>query len=97
MMSELTLAELNDLVSRIQAGELPACDALLRSCGPRLHRLALWMLRKYPKVATYAEVEDLTQNASLRLLRALEQIRPESMKAFYALAALQIRVVALRV
>lgn len=39
----------------------------------------------------WAEAEDVLQNASIRLLRALREIVPPSMKDFYALAALQIR------
>ena len=75
----------------MRAGDLVARDEMLRQVGVRLERLARKMLRRYPRVQRWADTDDVLQNALLRLLRALEQVQPESMRAFYGLAAEQMR------
>jgi len=79
------------LLSRMQAGDPTAREELLRvTCG-RLERLAHKMLRGFPGVARWEETGDVLQNALLRLLRALEEVRPASVRHFFALAATQMR------
>jgi RNA polymerase sigma-70 factor (ECF subfamily) len=82
---------LRQWVARIQAGDQAARDELLRSVADRLERLARLMLNRYPRVRAWAETGDVLQNALLRLLHALPQVQPGSMRAFYGLAAEQIR------
>jgi RNA polymerase sigma-70 factor (ECF subfamily) len=75
----------------MRAGDLSARDELLRGVCGRLERLARKMLQRFPGVQRWVEAEDVLQNALLRLLRALESIQPESTRAFFGLAAEQMR------
>jgi RNA polymerase sigma-70 factor (ECF subfamily) len=83
--------QLNQWVDRMRGGDRAARDELLRSVGNRLERLARKMLGRFPNVQRWAETGDVLQNALLRLLRALEQVRPASVRAFFGLAAEQMR------
>jgi RNA polymerase sigma-70 factor (ECF subfamily) len=49
------------------------------------------MLKGYPHVCRWEQTDDVLQNALMRLYRALADVRPESLRHFYSLAALQIR------
>lgn len=57
----------------------------------RLRRLARRMLRGFPGVQRWTETDDVLQNALIRLHRSLAEVRPQSARQFYALAATQIR------
>jgi RNA polymerase sigma-70 factor (ECF subfamily) len=78
-------------LDRLQTGDPSARDELLRQVGGRLERLARKMLRRFPGVRRWAETDDVLQNALLRLLRALEQVRPADTRQFFGLAAEQMR------
>jgi RNA polymerase sigma factor (sigma-70 family) len=79
------------LVERMRCGDSSARDELIRAFQGRLEHLAGKMLRKYPSVGRWVEVGDVLQGSLLRLLRALESVRPESTRAFFGLAAEQMR------
>src|SRR5947208_1243011 len=79
------------LLLGVAAGDGAAVDGLLRHCGERLTRLARRMLGDYPRVHRWADTDDVLQNALLRLLNALRDVKPDTPRAFLALAALQIR------
>ncbi len=49
------------------------------------------MLGRFPTVRGWADTGDVLQNALLRLLRALEVVRPTSVRDFFGLAAEQMR------
>src|SRR5437868_14386815 len=49
------------------------------------------MLGRFPAVRRWAQTGDVLQNSLLRLLRALEQVRPASVRDFFGLAAEQMR------
>jgi RNA polymerase sigma-70 factor (ECF subfamily) len=87
----LRTTQLRGWVLRIQGGDLAARDELLRSVGGQLEKLARRMLRRFPGVRRWAETGDVLQNALLRLLRALQEVRPETVRGFYGLAAEQLR------
>lgn len=89
--TSVNTTELHDWLDRVKAGDTKALDVLLKRVTSRLERLANKMLSQFPRVARWAEKDDVLQNASLRLIRALQDVRPPSMRAFYALAATQIR------
>jgi RNA polymerase sigma factor (sigma-70 family) len=57
----------------------------------RLEELARRMLAGFPNVRRHADPVDVAQGASMRLLNALRDLRPESARAFFDLAAMQIR------
>src|SRR5437868_4491862 len=82
---------LHDLIDRIQKGDDDARDELIRSVGNSLERLARKMLQRYPGVHRWEETGDVLQNALLRLLRAVQEIKPPTMRDFFALAAEQVR------
>jgi RNA polymerase sigma-70 factor (ECF subfamily) len=75
----------------MQAGDQSAREELLRCVGDRLERLTRKMLRDFPRVRSFSETGDVLQNAVLRLLRSLGEVKPASTRAFFALAAEQIR------
>jgi RNA polymerase sigma-70 factor (ECF subfamily) len=89
--SSVGTTELNLWLERMRAGDQAARDELIRRVYTRMERLARKMLRGFPNVRRYAETGDVLQSALLRLLRALQQIQPESMRQFFGLAATQIR------
>jgi RNA polymerase sigma-70 factor (ECF subfamily) len=87
----LDTAELHSWLDQIGAGDPHALDKLLRRVSGRLESLTRKMLRRFPRVARWSEAEDILQNATLRLIRALRDVRPRSMREFFALASTQVR------
>jgi RNA polymerase sigma factor (sigma-70 family) len=87
----LHTTELHVLLDRMRADDPAAREELLRTVGCRLERLARKMLRNFPGVARWEQTDDVLQNALVRLLRALQEVRPPSIRAFFALAATQMR------
>ncbi len=87
----LHTAQLHDWLDRMRRGDPAAREELLRRVGSRLERLARQMLRSFPGVARWEQVDDVLQNSLLRLLRALEEVRPTSVQEFFGLAAVQMR------
>jgi RNA polymerase sigma-70 factor (ECF subfamily) len=83
--------QLHEWLDRARAGDRSAREELLRSVAVRMERLASKMLGRFPNVQRWAETCDVLQNALLRLLRALGEVRPDSMRAFFGLAAEQLR------
>jgi RNA polymerase sigma-70 factor (ECF subfamily) len=83
--------QLHELIDRIQKGNEDARDELIRSVGNSLERLARKMLQRYPGVHRWEETGDVLQNALLRLLRAVQEIKPPTMRDFFGLAAEQVR------
>lgn len=90
MATEETLMLLQN-VDRFRAGDLKAADQLFRTIGQRLEHLARRMLTDFPTVRSFADEGDVVQGASLRLLSALRELRPQSSREFFGLAAVQIR------
>jgi RNA polymerase sigma factor (sigma-70 family) len=79
------------LLERTRQGDLRAREELFRRVCGRLERLAHKMLKNYPRVGRWAQAEDVVQNVALRLLNALQDVRPTSPRAFFGLAAEMIR------
>ncbi len=89
--STLHTCQLHGWLDRVQAGDPAARDELFRATGNRLERLARKMLGRYPTVRGWADTCDVLQNAVLRLMRALDEVRPPSVRDFFGLAAEQMR------
>jgi RNA polymerase sigma-70 factor (ECF subfamily) len=87
----LATEELAALLDRLRQGDRLAADELVRRTAARLERLAHQMLRRYPVVRSQEQTADVLQETALRLLAALREVTPDSMRAFYALAAQHIR------
>jgi RNA polymerase sigma factor (sigma-70 family) len=88
---EFQTMHLHELIDRIQKGDEDARDELIRSVGNSLERLARKMLQRYPGVQRWEQTGDVLQNALLRLLRAVQEIKPPTMRDFFGLAAEQVR------
>jgi RNA polymerase sigma-70 factor (ECF subfamily) len=79
------------LLQRACQGDAAALDELLRHSAQRLMDLARHMLRGFPGVRRWADTDDVLQNALLRLVAALREVRPDTPRDFLGLATLQIR------
>lgn len=79
------------LLAHANAGDDASREQLFRHCCDRLERLARKMLSDFPSVRRWEQTDDVFQNAAMRLMRALLEVKPESVRHFYALAATQIR------
>jgi RNA polymerase sigma-70 factor (ECF subfamily) len=89
--TELNTVALQGLIDRFQAGDASAAEQLLGQVAPQLERMARKMLKGYPGVARWDQTDDVLQNAVLRLLNALKEVRPDSVRAFFGLAAEMMR------
>jgi RNA polymerase sigma factor (sigma-70 family) len=73
------------------AGDEAARTELLERAAKRLMQLTRRMFRNYPQLRRWEETDDVFQNALLRLYRSLGDVRPDSVRGFFALGATQIR------
>jgi RNA polymerase sigma-70 factor (ECF subfamily) len=89
--SSLHTTQLRRWVERIRLGDRSAREEMLRATYPRMERLARKMLRRFPIVGRWEETGDLLQNAVPRLLRALQEVDPPSVRDFFGLVAEQMR------
>lgn len=91
MAPSFRTSQLLGLLDRMRAGDPAAADELFRHAGDRLERLARKMLRSFRAVGRWEQTTDVVQNASLRLLRALQAVRPNSTADFFRLAGKHLR------
>jgi RNA polymerase sigma-70 factor (ECF subfamily) len=84
-------AQLEGYLERMRAGDTTARDELFRRVCGRLERLTRKMLRDFPAVHRWAQTDDVLQNALVRLLRALPEVQPATLREFFGLSAEQIR------
>ncbi len=73
-----------------QGNDSTYADVIVMAAG-RLERLARRMLAQYPDLQRWEQTSDVVQNASIRLHRSLERVRPDSMARFLGLASTEIR------
>jgi RNA polymerase sigma-70 factor (ECF subfamily) len=83
--------QLDLFLARMQAGDKAARDDLFRHVTSRLERLTRKMLHHFPGVHRWDGTDDVLQSALIRLLRALEDVRPTTLREFLGLAAEQVR------
>src|SRR3954467_6116590 len=88
---ELESADLRDLAVRVQAGDRGAEDRLIRAILGRFQSLARRMLNQFPDLRQREQIEDVVQDALMRLLRAIKEVTPQTSRDFFNLAAEQIR------
>lgn len=79
------------LQALLDQGDEAAYGELLSIASTRLHKLARKMLRDFPRLRRWEQTDDVFQTAALRLHRSLSEVKPESVKQFFGLAATQIR------
>jgi len=83
--------QLQNLIELALKGEPSARDALLDHACDRLLRLTRKMFHGYPNLRRWEATDDVFQNAMIRLHRALADVKLESVRHFFNLAAVQIR------
>ena len=79
------------LLQRLADGEHAALDDLIAASSNRLQQLARQMLNRFAGVRRWEQTDDIFQNSLLRLIRSLEDVKPQNSAQFLSLAALQIR------
>ena len=79
------------LQALLDQGNDQAYEELLGLASVRLQKLARKMLRDFPKLRRWEQTDDIFQSAALRLHRSLSEVKPESVRQFFGLAATQIR------
>src|SRR5262245_10801295 len=89
--AQVDTVRLHGLVDRMHAGDTVAANELLRAFHTRLEQLTRKMLRGHPVIRRWEDTNDILQGALVRLLRALDAVRPNSTLAFLGLAAMQIQ------
>jgi RNA polymerase sigma factor (sigma-70 family) len=83
---------LEKCLKRLASGDDRAREQILKVCQDRLHELAHTLLgRKFAKVRRWNDTNDVAQNASMRLYRALAETVPDSPRGLMGLVATQIR------
>jgi RNA polymerase sigma-70 factor (ECF subfamily) len=75
----------------LRKGDAAALDALIRHVSDRLQRLTRQMLAGHPAVRRWAQTDDVVQGALVRLVRAVRNVHPASLRDFFALATQQVR------
>jgi RNA polymerase sigma-70 factor (ECF subfamily) len=89
-MSAGDSTQIQDLINRLRTDEAARVE-LLNHAAQRLVRLTRKMLRDYPGVHRWEQTDDVLQNATLRLYRALNEVSPPTVRDFFRLAAAMIR------
>ncbi len=87
----LNTAGLHNWIGELQAGRPGAAEPEFLRILCRVERMTRTTFRRYSRVGRFVEPEDVVQNTLLRLFAALRQIRPASMRDFYALVNTLIR------
>ena len=90
-----TTAALQELLGRFRAGDGEAKKALVEVAYNRLLILTRGQLRKFPGVRREEETAAILGESYQRLGKALDELRPATVREFFGLAALQIRRVLL--
>src|SRR4051812_825961 len=83
--------QLHRWVEQWQAGDNGAVDALLGAFGKRFEDLARKMLRGFSALRDWYDTPDIVQGSALRLMSALRNYRPNSIRDFFHLATITIR------
>jgi RNA polymerase sigma-70 factor (ECF subfamily) len=91
MQTSQHTSELENLLVQAQQGRDEAYGELIAHATERLLKLTRKMLAGYPHLRRWEGTDDVFQNAAMRLHRSLNDVKPESVRAFFGLAATQIR------
>ena len=83
--------QLQNLIDRALAGNTSARESMLHHACDRLLRLTRKMFHGYPNLRRWEQTDDVFQNALVRLHWALAEVRVESVRHFFNLAAVQVR------
>lgn len=83
--------QLQNLIDRSLGGDSAADDELLHHACDRLFRLTRKMFHGFPQLRRWEQTDDVFQNSMVKLHRALSEVRVESVRHFFNLAAVQVR------
>jgi len=84
-------AQLLNLLELAAQGKDAAYDEVINLAAERLQRLTATMLRSYPHLRRWEDTSDVFQTAAIRLHQSLSEVKPDSVRSFFGLAATQIR------
>jgi RNA polymerase sigma-70 factor (ECF subfamily) len=82
---------LQHLIGLAELGNRASLHELFTHARFHLLKLTRLLLRDYPSLRRWEQTDDLFQNAMIRLHRAMEKVKVESVSHFFNLAAMQIR------
>src|SRR5947209_969226 len=84
-------AQLQRCLELMRGGDDSARAELIHHACERLRALTHKMLKAYPHLRRWEQTDDVLQNALLRLYRCLADVKPDSVRLLFSLAATQIR------
>jgi RNA polymerase sigma factor (sigma-70 family) len=91
MSDRPSVSPLSALLARTRTGDPNARNELFRAAQGRLEDIARRMLHKSQAVRRWVETGDMVQNATIRLLRAMESSPVADTRGFFGLAATVMR------
>ena len=89
--AEGNTTQLQALLVLAASGNDDAYGELIARASERLLTLTRKMLRNYPHLRRWEQTDDVFQNATMRLYRSLQNLKPDSVRSFMGLATLEIR------
>jgi DNA-directed RNA polymerase specialized sigma24 family protein len=84
-MSETSTTHLQNLIERMNRGDLSVRDDLICHVEQRLRRLAGKMTEDDVCLGRWEAFEDVVQQAVVRLLQAIEKEKPAAVAEFFSL------------
>jgi RNA polymerase sigma-70 factor (ECF subfamily) len=90
-ISSTTRHKVAELLEFIHAGNHLAVNDLMEHCADRLRELAHHQMSRFPAVKRWEGSDDLMQQAAIRLLHSLQQVRPATAPQLFALASEMMR------
>lgn len=82
---------IENCLGQLATGNDSARQAVLELASERLYRLSRVMFHRFPALRNWEETPDIHQRAMLRLFHALGDVRPETTRQLFNLAALQVK------
>jgi len=82
---------MHDCIDRIRACDSQAMNELIQAAAKRLEKLARHMVGNDVSQRYDIDADVILQGALLRLMRSLKEVRPDSTRSFFNLAAVQMR------
>jgi RNA polymerase sigma factor (sigma-70 family) len=82
---------LQSCIDRLKTGDTSARDELIRHSCEQMRQLVGKIMRKYDRLQRWVDIDDVLQNAVVRLLHAMDSVPIDSVQSYFSLAALQIR------
>ncbi len=91
MNQEGNTTQLQALLDLAADGSDEAYGELVSQASERLLKLTRKMIQGFPRLRRWEQTDDVFQTAAMRLYRSLSEVKPESVRDFFGLAATQIR------